>query len=130
MLVKLAVEPTGMTNPPGGLPIAKAVTPGAKTASRTKVPVRTVHAANRRTTTLLEKQLAQRRSGRPHRHHHISEAVPKRISIVSHRETSIRLHPGWKRLVDTLRFRGRMVPILRPIYALCGSNILPVAAGP
>src|SRR5712664_1180699 len=29
MLVKLAVEPTGMTNPPGGLPIAKAVTPGA-----------------------------------------------------------------------------------------------------
>jgi hypothetical protein len=52
-LVKLAVEPIGMIKPPGGLPIANAVTAGVKTASKAMVTAPIVNKVTRRTAALL-----------------------------------------------------------------------------
>jgi hypothetical protein len=52
-LVKLAVDPIGMTKPPGGLPAAKALTPGASAATTATIAARIVDELKRRTATLL-----------------------------------------------------------------------------
>src|SRR5260370_16389894 len=51
--VKLAVEPMGMMNPPGGLPIANAGTPGFRAASKAIVTATIVDEVTRRTAALL-----------------------------------------------------------------------------
>jgi hypothetical protein len=52
-LVKLAVEPMGMMKPPGGLPIANAVTAGVEAASKATVMAPIVNEVTRRTAVLL-----------------------------------------------------------------------------